>query len=95
MDKNELDRLLSGFSIVKPVTPREIKIDQTTSLLWVRFKVDPSRFVPTIFDGDWAFTQQHPTEGSAKLLRALEGSDGISRLIIRQGKYLYAYPWFE
>jgi hypothetical protein len=60
---------------------------------WVRFRVDPQRFRPDIFEGDWAVTTDHPTPGDIRVVRVITGSDGISRAIGRQGSKIYASPW--
>ncbi len=95
MERAHLNQLITDFDSGKSLVPREIATTPDTCEAWVRFKIDPKRFLPTIFDGDWAFTQKHLVSGSVRLLKALTGSDGITRLIARQGKYLYAYPWFS
>jgi hypothetical protein len=95
MEKSELDSILVDFEKGTSPTPGEIQIQEPDSELWVRFKVDPKRFAPSIFDGEWAFTQHHPVVGSMRILRVITGTDGISRIIARQGKFVYAYPWFK
>ena len=95
MDKLGLDKILAEFDNGSQPPPQEIQISAATRENWVRFKLEPKRFQPSIFEGDWAFTQQHPLEGTARLLRVIRGSDGISRLIVRQNRFLYAYPWLK
>ena len=95
MESTDLDVLIAEFEGGKPLVPVEIDNNDASCLLWVRFKTDPKRFTPQIFDGDWAFTQHHPSPGPIRLIRAMKGTDEISRIIARQGKFLYAYPWFR
>jgi hypothetical protein len=95
MGKAELDSILVDFEKGISPTPGEIQIHEQDSAIWVRFRVDPKRFSPSIFEGEWAFTQHHPSVGSMRILRVITGTDGISRIIARQGKYVYAYPWFK
>ena len=95
MEIADLNLLISNHENGKTPTPQDIQVSAENAHVWVRFKLDPKRFVPAIFDGDWAFTNQHPNQGSVRLVKSITGTDGISRLIARQGKSLYAYPWFS
>jgi len=60
---------------------------------WVEFTFDPPRFRPRIFEGEWAWADRHPDAGELRLLRAMAGTDGVVRVIGRQGKRLFATPW--
>jgi len=60
---------------------------------WVRLRIDPPRFAPSIFVGSWAHATKHPTVGEIRIVRVMTGPDGVTRAIARQGKFLYAYPW--
>lgn len=62
---------------------------------WVKIRGNPDRFLPKLFDGDWADLNQSPKPGPIKLIRIIPGNDGVHRLIGRQGKNLYAAPWLE
>ena len=95
MDLADLNLIISEFENGKAPVPQEVSTTSKTCEAWVRFKIDPKRFMPSIFDGDWAFTHQHPDPGSVRIVRAMTGNDGVSRLIARQGKYVYAYPWLN
>jgi len=95
MGRAELDSILVDFEKGTSPAPGEIQIQEQDSEIWVRFRIDPKRFSPSIFEGEWAFTQYHPSVGSMRILRVIKGTDGISRIIARQGKYVYAYPWFK
>ena len=95
MEQANLNLIIAEFENGKAPVPQEIPTNLDNCEAWVRFKIDPKRFQPSIFEGDWAFTQQHPIPGSVRLVRAMTGTDGITRLIARQGKYVYAYPWFN
>lgn len=95
MNKKELDSHIASFEKGVPPVPFDANIEVGNVDYWVRFKIDPKRFATTIFDGEWALTKQHPSPGPIRVIKAITGSDGISRLIARQGAYIYAYPWFE
>lgn len=95
MDKKDLDAHISQFENGIAPVPFETNVKDQNLHFWVRFKIDPKRFNPTIFDGEWALTQQHPSVGSIRVIKAITGNDGISRLIARQGSFIYAYPWFK
>jgi len=95
MNKKELDEHIASFENGFPPVPFESNLVAGNIDYWVRFKIDPKRFVPAIFDGEWALTKQHPSPGPIRVIKALTGNDGISRLIARQGNYIYAYPWFK
>jgi hypothetical protein len=95
MVKARLDETLKQFKNGKDPAPFELEIEDTDLQIWVRFKIDPKRFSPKIFEGEWAFTTQHPEIGKIRVIKAITGEDGIARLIARQGRFIYAYPWFE
>lgn len=95
MSQDELDKIIENFELSKSISPVEFETSIENVSVWVRFKIDPKRFTPSIFLGDWAFTNQHPVPGKMKIVRAMTGQDGIARLVARQGKYIYAYPWFR
>ena len=95
MNKKELDAHIASFENAVPLVPFESDVEVGNTDYWVRLKIDPKRFVPAIFDGEWALTKQHPSPGPIRVIKAITGSDGISRLLARQGTYIYAYPWFK
>lgn len=95
MSKSILDALIANHEQSKPFKASEILIAGADCDHWVRFKTDPQRFEPGIFDGDWAHIKQQPSEGKLRVIRIMTGNDGISRVIARQGSNLYAYPWFK
>jgi len=95
MSKSILDALITSHEHSKPFKASEIVVAGADCDHWVRFKTDPQRFTSEIFDGDWAHIKQQPTEGKLRIIRIITGNDGISRVIARQGSYLYAYPWFK
>jgi len=75
--------------------PRTVRLSADESALMVQLQVNPTRFLPSIFEGDWANVNRHPDPGEIKLLRIVRGTDGVKRLIGRQGARLFAYPWLE
>jgi hypothetical protein len=92
---SKLDSIIKLYEQNEEFTPIEIKIDHGAEKIWVRFKIEPQRFLPKIFDGDWALTHLHPSVGVIRLVRVIKGVDGIFRVVGRQGRFLYAYPWFK
>jgi hypothetical protein len=95
MFNEELDQKLSEYDQDGTFLPFEFKVTEETRSIWVRMKKDPVRFEPKIFDGEWAFNNLHPENGNLRVVRAIRGKDEISRVVARQGKYIYAYPWFK
>jgi len=94
MHKDQLDKVIKDHTEGLPFTVHEVVLSEFDCELWVQFKIEPQRFLPKIFDGDWAVTQNHPAVGSMRIVRVITGTDGIARAIARQGKKIYAYPWF-
>lgn len=78
-----------------PFTVATIDIDAQDVFHWVRLRSDPTQFTASVFDGDWALPDRHPEPGEVRVLRVLDGPDGVSRAIIRQGRHLYAHPWIS
>lgn len=95
MALGNVQKLISDHEQGLPFTAHEMMLGDSDRKLWVRFKINPPRFLPKIFDGDWAHTQQHPEVGALRVLRVLTGNDGITRVIARQGNNIYANPWFK
>ena len=95
VSKSKTDQLIKGHENALPFSPQEFDVDDDDCNIWVRFKIEPQRFQPKIFDGEWAFTQQHPEPGKIRIVRMMTGTDGITRAIARQGSKMYAYPWFK
>jgi len=91
--KKQLSELLKSFEKGTAFSAKEITVDQEVCTQFVQMVIDPQRFQPKIFDGNWAFPDRHPTPGSLKLLRCIEGNDGQLRIIARQADKVYAYPW--
>ena len=73
----------------------EVSLERNEVNEWVRILRDPNRFQPSLFSGEWAVRNSHPTVGEIRILRVMTGTDAVTRAIARQGKYLYAYPWLE
>ena len=88
-----INQLLNEFENTGKFTAQEVNLTQEMTLEWVQFKVDPQRFLPQIFDGNWARPERHPLPGNIKLLRIIKGKDGISRIIGRQANNIFAIPW--
>ncbi len=95
MSKKAVQSLISDHEAGRPFTAHEMQLDDTNLGIWVRFKTDPQRFLPQIFDGDWAHTQQHPESGVIRVVRVMTGTDGVTRAIARQGNKIYASPWLS
>ena len=88
-----VEELIKTFVKTGKFTAHEIVLSPKITEAWVRFRVDPNRFLPQIFDGDWARPNKHPEAASIRLLRIIAGNDGVYRLIGRQGTFVYATPW--
>jgi hypothetical protein len=71
----------------------EVKLTESETKGWVRMRSNPPRFQPQIFIGSWANPNAHPTAGEIRVIRVMTGPDAVTRVIARQGKYLYCYPW--
>lgn len=95
MSKSEIQSLISDHIGGRPFTAHEMQVAPDETQLWVRFKTNPQRFLPKIFDEDWAHTKQHPEIGPIRIVRVMTGTDGITRLIGRQANNLYATPWIS
>ena len=93
MSKTIVLSLISAHLGGSPFTAQEIPIAEGEADAWVRVKVNPQRFLPKIFDGNWAYPDQHPKIGIIRVLRVMTGSDEITRVIGRQGDKIYASPW--
>ena len=85
--------LINTFIETGKFTAQEFEITPRMSEDWVQFRSDPQRFLPGIFDGNWARADKKPSAGMIKAVRVICGNDGVFRLIGRQGKNIYATPW--
>jgi hypothetical protein len=88
-----IQELLKIFVETGKFTAQEITVSEKMVEDWVQFRSNPQRFLPKIFDGDWAKPDRHPTPGEIKLVRIMPGNDGVYRVIGRQGSFIYATPW--
>lgn len=95
MSKSAVQVLIANHKAGKPFTAHELPTGDNDREIWVRFKINPQRFLPGIFEGDWAHTKQHPVEGTLRVVRVMTGTDGITRVIARQGNNLFASPWLS
>ena len=93
MTKSQLDELIKSHAMGNGLVPMSFDINDIDNTIWVRLKIDPPRFLPSIFEGDWAILNKHPSAGSIRIIKSLTGTDGVSRLLARQGNHIYAYPW--
>lgn len=89
---DQLQAAIEEFELGGSIKPFEVEIEDSTRAQIVRFRGNPQRFVPRIFDGDWADRGKHPNPGSARVLRVMRGGDSVARAILRQGPHLYVYP---
>ena len=92
---NNLRAAIKQYSDTGHFPPQTVALDQEAASSMVRLKSDPQRFTPQIFSDDWAFTNQHPKLANIRLLRVVEGMDGVLRVVGRQGKALYAFPFID
>lgn len=88
-----IDDLIKSFIQTGKFSAQEILLNSQTKEVWVQFRVDPQRFLPRIFDGDWARADKKPAVGPIRLIRVMAGNDGVHRVIGRQDKLIYATPW--
>ena len=93
MQKRNLDELLQAYKENLHFTALSVDLEEKNLNLWVNIKLDPNRFVPEIFNGEWANPKVHPNSGQLKLLKIQPDCDGFLRIIARQDKKLFAYPW--
>jgi hypothetical protein len=85
--------LIETFRVSGKFTAQEYALLSPECEKWVEFKINPQRFLPSIFDGNWARPERHPLPGNIKLLRVIAGNDQIFRIIGRQGDKIFATPW--
>ena len=95
MSRKAVKSLVADYKAGRPFTAHQLEISTEDCEIWVRFKIDPQRFLPKIFEGDWAHTKQHPEAGVIRVVRVMEGTDGITRVIGRQGDRIFASPWLN
>ena len=88
-----IKKILIEFEKSGKFTSQEIDLDFDMTHMWVQFQIDPQRFLPKIFDGNWARPDKHPQVGKIRLLRIIKGNDGVNRLIGRQTDFIFATPW--
>ena len=95
MTKNMLNELINNHVNGHALVPLSFEISELELKMWVRLKTDPQRFLPSIFEGDWAILSKHPTAGNLRIIKSITATDGVTRLLARQGNYIYAYPWIS
>ena len=88
-----ISQIIKDFETTGKFAAQEMHLTEEMTIVWVQFKTDPQRFLPQIFDGNWARPERHPVPGNIKLLRIIKGNDGISRIIGRQSNNIFATPW--
>jgi len=88
-------KIIARFELEAKFTAQNFELDPADVEAWVEFVKDPQRFLPGIFEGNWARLDRHPDPGSIRLLSVVKGTDGISRLIGRQEARIFAFPWFK
>ena len=93
MSEKTLNGLIEEHERGVPFTALDFEVTAESKELWVKFIFNPQRFLPVIFDGEWAFPKRHPEIGSLRIVRIMTGNDGVTRVIGRQAAGLYAYPW--
>lgn len=88
-----VEELIHHFIETGKFTAQEIALSANSVGDWVQFRSNPQRFIPSIFDGNWARPEKKPAVGIIKVVRVMAGNDGVHRLIGRQGSFIYATPW--
>ncbi len=87
-----MERLRSDHESKKPFSVKIMNVTEAERNVWVKIRKDPEAFRKSLFDGDWADAAHHPDLGQLRILRVITGHDGVSRIIARQGDFLFAYP---
>jgi len=93
--RNRLEHAIAKFDAEGVFSVFSLTLDEDLIPDLARFRVDPVRFLPSIFDGNWAHPECNPEAGEIRFVRVVRGNDGVSRIIGRQGKWLFAYPWIR
>lgn len=91
----DVSEVLKRHETGAPFAVVTISIESQDVIQWVRLRSNPTQFTASVFEGDWALADRHPEPGEVRVLRVIEGPDGVSRAIIRQGRHLYAWPWIS
>lgn len=91
--ESQVREIISDYAQSGKFTSKILLIDEDLAEKFVMFRTNPVRFLPRNFDGDWARPDKHPSPGEARLLRVMRGHDMVIRVIVRQERGLFAYPW--
>jgi hypothetical protein len=86
---------LSEFVATRRFVPFEMTMQGCMASRLVQLRGNPERFLPKIFEDDWAIPNSHPSPGVIRFLRIVLGPDGIYRLIGRQATKLFVYQFQE
>ncbi len=96
MSKNlATKKVIKDFLKTKDFSAIEVCVSQSDAKEWVRMKIDPWRFAPANFIGDWADPNINLEFGEIRILKVVVGSDNVARAITRQGKNLFCFPWIK
>ena len=93
MLKTFLDEIIKNYQINGVFTSAVIELTDSEIELWVNITIDPSRFTPLMFEGNWSNPKIQPNSGIIKLLKVQSDNEGFFRIIARQDKKIFAYPW--
>jgi hypothetical protein len=88
-----LDEIIYNFRLNGRFTAVTVELSDSEIELWVNVKIDPNRFTPLMFEGHWANPKVKPGSGPMKLLKVQSDNEGFFRIIARQDKKIFAYPW--
>jgi hypothetical protein len=88
-----LDAIASSFRDSGIFQPQDVEVDLGCAKKIVKYRGNPVRFLPKMFDGDWEEWGNHPAIGTARVLRVVTGLDGLTRVILRQGRALFVYTY--
>ena len=91
--EKQVHKIISDYDQSGKFTSKMLLIDEDLAKKFVMFRANPVRFLPRNFDGDWARPDKHPSPGEVRLLRVMRGHDKVIRVIVRQERGLFAYPW--
>ena len=76
---NDVSEVLKRHKDGAPFAVVTINIESPDVTQWVRLRSDPTQFTTSVFLGDWAFADRHPEPGDVRVLRVVDGPDGVSR----------------
>jgi hypothetical protein len=84
-----LKTIVAGYRQSRMFVPQVIELDDATRTAFVALRHNPSRFLGSIFVGDWSIPDSNPEVGEIRLVAVVESDDGIW-VVGRQRSGIYA-----